>query len=109
MRKYSYRVWDKESSINNRSAKKWLELYPYFQDGDVIVISVDEVDSEVLNFSSIKSILDMHKATQEEVMTQYINNLINEREQEPVYIQNNNELKMELSQAKLLLMKEGLL
>lgn len=109
MRKYSYRVWDKESSINNRSSKKWLELYPYFQDGDVIVISVDEVDSEVLNFSSIKSILDMHQATQEEVMTQYINNLINEVEQEPIYIQNNNELKMELSQAKLLLMKEGLL
>lgn len=109
MRKYSYRVWDKESPIKNRSAERWLELYPYFQDGEVIIISVDDVDAEVLNFNFIRNMLDMHQATQEEVMTQYINNLINEVEQEPIYIQNNNELKMELSQAKLLLMKEGLL
>lgn len=109
MRNYSYRVWDKESPIKNRSAERWLELYPYFKQGEVIVISIDEVDTEVLNLSSIRNILDMHQASQEEVMTQYINNLINEVEQEPVYVQKNTELKKELYQAKLTLMKEGLI
>lgn len=109
MRNYSYRVWDKESPIKNRSAERWLELYPYFKDGDVMIISVDEVDEEVFNFSTIKNVLDMHQASQEEVMTQYIKNLINEVEQEPVYVQKNTELKKELYQAKLTLMKEGLI
>lgn len=109
MRKYSYRVWDKESPVKGRSAEKWLDLYPYFKDGDVIIISIDEVDAEVLNFSTIRSILDMHQASQEEVMAQYINNLKNEVEQEPVYVQKNTELKRELYQAKLTLMKEGLI
>lgn len=107
--KYKYRIWDKLSPVNNRTAEKWLELYPYFNLGDVFIVTIDGNDAELHNIDFIRNQLDMPYATDEEVMRQYVDNIINEREQEPVYVQKNAELKKELFQAKLTLMKEGLI
>lgn len=109
MRKYEYRIWDKKTEIKGRTASKWLELYPEFNNGEVFVVAVDGIDFHINNLDSIRSTLDMNANTNEEVMQQFVDNLINDREQEPIYVHENAELKTELSQAKLLLMKEGLL
>lgn len=109
MRKYEYRMWDKETVLKGREPSEWLRLHPHLKDGKVFIVNIDGEDAEIHTVGTARSLLDMGSATDEEVIQQFIDNLINDREQEPVYIQKNTELKKELYQAKLTMMKEGLI
>lgn len=108
MRDYKYRIWDKQSDLLGRGAKEWMELHPHLHNGKVFVVSINDIDRHVENLDSTRLTLDV-SGSDEEVMQQYVDNLINEREQEPLYVHKNAELKTELFQAKLTLMKEGLI
>lgn len=110
MKEYKYRIWDKQSSVLGREACEWLRLHPHLQHADVFIVNIDGIDRHIENLNNIRIALDLGiDKTDEEVIQQYIDNVINERDQEPIYVQKNAELKTELSQAKLLLMEEGIL
>lgn len=109
MKEYKYRMWDKKTEIRGSSAENWLKENPHLRVDPVFIVSVDGIDTYLENIVFTRSILDMPGSTDEEVIQQFIDNLINEVEQEPAYIHKNTELKKELYQAKLTLMKEGLI
>lgn len=110
MKEYKYRIWDKQSSVLGREAQEWLKLHPHLQCSEVFIVNIDGIDRHIENLNNIRIALDLGiDKTDEEVIEQYIDNIINGREQEPVYVQKNTELKTELFQAKLTLMKEGLI
>lgn len=110
MRKYRYEIWDKKTSLLGNDAEMWLNDFPHLKNGEVVIIFVNDNIEQIQNLNFIKTELDLDNSyTLEEIMNQYINNIINEREQKPEYIYKNTELKKELYQAKLTMMKEGLI
>lgn len=110
MREYTYQIWDKKTPFLNKSAEQWLVDFPHLRNGDSVLILVDGNIEQIYNLNLIRMDLDLRPSVPvEEVMEQYMENLINGREQEPLYVHKNTELKTELYQAKLTLMKEGLI
>lgn len=110
MREYTYKVWDKKTPFLNKSAEQWLIDFPHLRNGDSVLILIDGNIEQIYNLNLIRIDLDLRPDVPlDEVMHQFIDNLVNEREQEPVYVHKNTELKKELYQAKLTMMKEGLI
>lgn len=103
-------LWDKVSDIKGFDKDYWLEKYPFFNDEDVMI---EEVSGVVMGLRTVNSVRTQLKVesdlTSQEVIEIYAYNANNNLEQEPEQVRKWKESEAELSQAKLLLMKEGII
>lgn len=103
-------IWDKVSDIKGFSADYWLREYPSFSRSDVMIEHVSGTIVGVHAVSDIKKILYINEdISSEQVAEIYAKNYNEGLGQEPEQIQKWKEKEVELSQAKLILLKEGLL
>lgn len=114
---FEYVIWDKTSPIGNASAESFLGRNPRFVEDTVIIVSVGGVAGYVESVPSLRSRFQLPASTpDQEVIDMFMYNLENNLEQEPRQVQKwkkaeneHIEAKKELFQAKLTLMKEGLI
>lgn len=103
-------LWDKKSDIKGYKCDYWLDNYPYFNNCDVVIEKTSGVVTGIHSIDSIKSQLKVSQdLTSQEVVDIYCYNANNNLGQDPEQVRKWKESEVELSQAKLLLMKEGIL
>lgn len=110
MELYSYYIWDKKSTINDLDYEYWVSKNPYFEHDEVVVIQCNSVVKELTTIEAIRSRLYLDaNLPNDEVAGAYLYNLNNNLGQEPDQVKEWKAKEIELSQAKFILMKEGLL
>lgn len=103
---FEYYIWDKQTPIGISTAKDILERNPMFNIGDVFVVKVSGINAYIESVPAIRRKLQMvNSSTDEEVISTYMDNLINNREQEPEQVITWKAREKELAKAKLLLME----
>lgn len=114
---FEYAIWDKKTPIGAATASEILERNHIFNTGDVFIVYVGGVAGYIESVPAIRRKLHIPStSTDEQVINEYMYNLENNLEQEPKQVQKwkeaeneYKEAKKELFQAKLTLMKEGLI
>lgn len=109
---YSYVKWNKKDAINGYDKEYWLSNNPMFANGEVILYSRSssgQVDIIVIESELRKSYNDYSSDLME--LAQLRCDSLNGQGFDNLHelIAQNKEIMSELSQAKLILMKEGLL
>lgn len=103
-------LWDKKTDIKGYDCNYWLENYPYFKNTDIMIEKTSGIVTEVRTVDSIRVQLKLSSdLTSQEVVDIYCYNANNNLGQDPEQVRKWKESEVELSQAKFILMKEGLL
>lgn len=103
-------LWDKTSDIKGFSKDYWFEKYPFFKNDDVMIEEICGVVSCITTVDCIRVKLRLSpELTSQEVIDIYSYNANNNLDQDPEQVKKWKESESELSQAKFILMKEGLL
>lgn len=110
MNRYTYEKWDKISSVNGLEAQEWLRENHHLREGNVYLIKDNGIIIALQNVEILKRSYNMLDSSDDIIMDEHIKLVKAEQQDRNEYYANAyKEQLAETAQAKLLLMKEGLL